>query len=130
MSIDGRARIGDTGHGALLGILLPQTLNRVPDGAKELRAGLLEFAPRRNVILLNIDIVPTDQAVHWGIVQLDIQNSSSVIFYGIFYGRDGNNEDERYCVQTRIATTKDGENLEYDMLEKIHTRVGRKRTLE
>jgi hypothetical protein len=64
----------------------------VPKCAKKAGIGLLEPPPPRNIILLDVDVVPAQQTVDGCVVELVIQNRPSIVFDGILDSRDENNK--------------------------------------
>lgn len=89
-------------------------MSSTPDGTKEFGVCLFELAPSRNVTLQNVDVVPVSESVHRGIVELNVENGSSVIFDGILDSSDCNDKDQRHGVETWVDSTKDWENDQND----------------
>jgi hypothetical protein len=89
----------------------PYALNGVPDGAKESRVCLLESSPTRYIILLHVDVIPVVKLMNRRVVELNIQDSSPVVFHRIFCGCENDDDNEGHSVQAWIDTTEDGENL-------------------
>lgn len=73
--------------GVLL-LLLPETFNGMPESPEEPGRCLLDLPPSRDIVLPHIDIVPTHETVHRGVVQLVINDGSPVIFDGILRSSD------------------------------------------
>lgn len=70
--------------------LLPKSLDGMPNRSEELGGGLLDPSPGRDIVFQHVGVVPTTKSVDWGIIEFVVEDSSSVIFDGVFYRRDGN----------------------------------------
>ena len=62
------------------------------------------------MIFRRVDIVPIDETMHWRVVQLVVQHSSSKVLYSVFNRGNDKYDDKRYGKQTRVGCS---ENCKY-----------------
>lgn len=83
----------------------------MPNTPEKSSVCLFEPSPRRDIVLPNIDIVPVVQLVNRCVVQLYIENRSSIILHGIFRSSHDDDDDQRNSVEAGIDSTEDGKAL-------------------
>ncbi|KAH6605615.1 hypothetical protein Trco_004768 [Trichoderma cornu-damae] len=90
----------------------PRALDGTPHASEKGRVGLFKPSPCRYIVLLDIYVGPVVEPMDGGVVELVVENGSSVVFNRILDGRDGNDDNEGYGVEPRVDGAEDGKELQ------------------